>query len=397
MKAAQVIVNVFILSGFITACAFAVTRTAENALLPEGKEIPIRTPKEKPRPLYPGCGELQIGWGTCTIYDGYIDDEWINAMVYDVSDTCGQSDGLPNEPGTVYLYLMMDNDALYLGVDAVGDPYQDCYDQAGLYFDDNDDGCWPPGGTTSDGNIWLVEDLAGGFALWRWWQDYGCSCDSCLDYYPHYTNYGGLYYLYDLCGFGISTVAGHMQMEIGINFGEYADSEYEIQTYLNLGKTCGFYLYYLDYYYYDFMGEIPCTGTSATYIWPCSWPSLVGEKPNFTFSMDVFQTQVPIGGTLDFAAHFHNNTCQTMTIYDTTYAYKGSNLLKKFAFEWSLECEQDMDICFALQVPEKDQFICWDITIVNSGVAVSGGDEYPFEENFDVHIEPGHKSEVICP
>jgi hypothetical protein len=115
------------------------------------------------------------------------------------------------------------------------------------------------------------------------------------------------------------------------------------------------------------------------------------------FSMDVFQTQVPIGGTLDFAKHFSNNSCHTMAIYDTIYAYKGGNVLKKFAYEWTVECEQDLDLCFALQVPEKDQFICWDITIVNSGVAVAGGDEYPFEDSFDVHIEPGHQSEVECP
>jgi hypothetical protein len=112
--------------------------------------------------------------------------------------------------------------------------------------------------------------------------------------------------------------------------------------------------------------------------------------------MEPFQTQVPIGGTLDFAKHFQNNTCQSMTIYDTVYAFKDGKVLEAYAFEWTLECEQDLDICFALQVPEKDQFICWDITIVNSGVAVAGGDEYPFEESFDIHIEPGHKSEIIC-
>jgi hypothetical protein len=86
-----------------------------------------------------------------------------------------------------------------------------------------------------------------------------------------------------------------------------------------------------------------------------------------------------------------------MTIHDTLYVYKGGNPVKTFAYEWAFECEQDLDLCFALQVPEKDQFICWDITIVNSGVAVAGGNEYPFSDEFDVHIEPGHKSEVICP
>jgi hypothetical protein len=396
MRIIAIIAGALILSCLFAAYASPVHRTAENALLPEGKEVPIRAPKEEPRPLYPDCGELRIGWGTCTIYDGCIDDEWDNATVYDVSDTCGQSDGLPNEPGSCYLYLMRDEQAVYCGVDAVADSFKDYYDQIGLYFDDNDNGCWPLGGTTNEGNIWLVDDLTGGDTIWRWWQDYGCSCDSCLDYYPDYTNLGTVYDL-DLCGFGISTLAGHVQMEIGINFGDYADSDYEIQTYLNQGETCGFYLYYLDYYDYDFLGEMPCTGDPGTYVWPCSWPSLVGVKPDFMFSLESFQTQVSIGGTLDFAKHLHNNTCQTMTIHDTLYVYKGGETVKEFAFEWTLECEQDLDLCFALQVPEKDQIICWDITIVNSGVAVASGDEYPFEDSFDVHIEPGHKSEVECP
>jgi hypothetical protein len=114
--------------------------------------------------------------------------------------------------------------------------------------------------------------------------------------------------------------------------------------------------------------------------------------------LDVYQTQVPIGGTLDFAKHFHNNTCQTMTIYDTIYAYKDGNLKKAFAFgPWTVECEADLDVCFALKVPKNDMFICWDVEIVNQGVAIAGGMEYPFADGFFVHIEPGHKSEVPCP
>jgi hypothetical protein len=373
------------------------TRTTDNALLPKGKVATIRTPVENPVPLYPPCGTMQIGSGTPTC-DGYIDPgEWAGATVFDVSDTCGQSDGLPNPPGTVYLYLMKDSEQVYFGIDAVADLYQDYYDQAGLYTDDIDDGCWEAA-TTIEGNLWCVDDQAGGICIWRWWQDYNCAgnCVQCMDYMGAYTGYGGFGYVYPAC-FGTGTSSGNMQMEVGFPYGAAATDDWMIQTNFDAGETCGFYMYYLDQYYYDFMGEIPCTGASDTYIWPCSWPSLLGVKPEFTFKLDVFQTQVPIGGTLDFAVHYHNNTCASMTIYDTIYAYRGGNLLKKFTQEWSLACEQDLDVCFALKVPPKDNFICWDVEIVKSGEAHAGGASFKFEGRFTIHIEPGHKSEVPCP
>ena len=394
MRNLAIVAGALLLPSLLVVGAFGVTRTADNALLPEGKAVPTRTPAEPPVPLFPPCGEIWIGSGTCTVYDGFIDSEWANAAVYDVSDTCGQSDGLPNEPGSVYLYLMQDDVQLYIGVDAVIDLYEDYYDQCGFYFDDSDNGCWPET-DTNEGNIWLVDDLAGGFCLWRWWTG-ECDPDPDCGGYCEYTNLGGFYYVYP-CGYGVGTASGHMQYEMGVYFGAMADEEWEIQTDFNAGEHCGFYMYCLDQYYYDFIGEIPCTGYPETYRWPCWWPSLFCVKPEFTFKMDVFQTQVPIGGTLDFAKHFHNNTCNTMTIYDTIYAYKGGNLKKKFKYTWTVECEQDLDVCFALKVPPKDQFICWDVTLVNSGVGVAGGIEYPFSDQFDLHIEPGHKSEVACP
>ncbi len=200
MRNLATVAGALLLSSLLVVCAFGMTRTVDNALLPEGKVAPTRTPLEDPVPLYPDCGFMQIGVGTCTIYDGFIDGEWAGATVFDVSDTCGQSDGLPNPPGTVYLYLMQDDVQVYFGIDAVGDLYQDYYDQAGLYFDDNDDGCWPPTGITNEGNVWCVDDLAGGINIWRWWQDDGCAgnCVNCLDYMGAYTNLGGFYYVYDL-------------------------------------------------------------------------------------------------------------------------------------------------------------------------------------------------------
>jgi hypothetical protein len=390
----RVMVMIVVLMGLALGAlsASGITRTAEKALLPKGRIVSPRTPSEDRVLLYLPNGWIMPGTGTCTNFDGYIDYEWANATVYDISDTCGQSDGLPNEPETCYLYLMADDAALYVGVDAPGDIYQDYYDQCGFFFDDDDDGCWPLI-ETNEGNIWLVEDLAGSFCQWRWWREDG-ACDPD-NFQCEYGSNGGFYFVYPL-GWGSGTASGNMQYEMGVNFGDMADEEWELQTYFNYGESCGFYMYCLDQYYYDFIGEMPCTGLPETYRWPCYWPS-IWMKIAFLFRMEVFQYNVPIGGSLDFAKHFHNNTCQTMTIYDTLYAYKGGNVVKTFAYEWTLECEQDLDVCFALQVPEKDMFICWDITIVNSGVAVAGGDEYPFGDSFDVHIVPGHKSEVECP
>ena len=333
----------------VVSSVFGTTRAADNALLPEGLPAPMRIPIEEPRPLWPGCGMVLIGEGSCTVFDGYIDEEWANATVYDISDTCGQSDGLPNELGSCYLYLMKDDEVIYLGIDAVIDINQDLYDGCSFYFEDNDDGC-APDSETNEGDITLKYSPGDIVRFWRWWQEDG-NCAPDPD-----------------CG-----------------------------GYCERGEVGGFYMYCINQNPYDYIGEFPCTGDFFTFSRPCLWPSLVGEKPDFTFSLEPFQTQVPIGGTLDFAKHFHNNTCQTMTIHDTLYVYKGGNPVKTFAFEWTFECEQDLDLCFALQVPEKEQFIGWDITIVNSGVAVAGGDEYPFSDAFDVHIEPGHKSEVECP
>jgi hypothetical protein len=399
MRSITVSGGILILSTLLTISALGSTHTAGIALVPEGEVAPTRTRSESPVPLFPPCGVMGFGVGTCTICDGYIDEEWAQAEIYDISDTCGQSDGLPNEPGSVYLYMMMNDTAAYFGIDVPCDLYQDYYDQAGLYFDDSDDGCWPAA-TTNEGNVWVVDDNTGiCYLIWRWWQDTGCAgnCNACMDYYGSYTDYGLEYYL-QLCCCGMSTQSGHVQIEVGFQFGDAATEDYHIQTYLNLGETCGFYIYYRDQYYYDFMGEMPCTGDPSTYIWPCSWPCIIMTGPKFYSSMDPYQTQVPIGGTLDFAKYFHNSTYYTATVYDTMSVYRDGKLLKEFVLDpWIINDEEDVEVYFALTVPKKDHFIGWDLTLLNRGVAVAGDREYAFEDSFDFHIEPGHKSMVQCP
>jgi hypothetical protein len=188
-----------------------------------------------------------------------------------------------------------------------------------------------------------------------------------------------------------------VQFEVGIQFGDAATETHMIQTYLNQGETCGFYMYYLDQYYYDFMAEMPCTGDGSTFIWPCSWPSLQCGVEDLTFTMKPYQHQVPIGGSLDFEKVFTNNSCEQLTIYDTLKVYRGQKLLKTFPFQWTIACGEQLTIYFALAVPKKDQFICWNLKLVDQGTAVGGSGSYDFSGEFDFHVEPGHKSMVSCP
>ena len=333
MKRAMVMIVV--LMGLVLGAlsASGMTRTAGNALLPEGRVTPTRTPREQPRPLYPGCGEILIGEGTCTTFDGYIDGEWENATVYDISDTCGQSDDLPNEPGSCILYLMRDEQAVYFAIDAVIDTFEDYYDGPGFYFDENDDGCWPMD-QTNEGNIWVRHYLElGSFTVWRWWQDDNCSgCEFCLDYMPNYTDLGDPF-IFETFDLGTGMASGHMQYEMGVYYGALADDEWEIQTYFNLGETCGFYVYCLDQYYYDFIGEMPCTGDASTYKWPCSWPTLIGmPKESVTLTPDA--TTAERGGTLGYTVEVTNNTGedQTLQYWSEVYLWTGEPYKKNPVF-----------------------------------------------------------------
>ena len=96
--------------------------------------------------------------------DGMIfDDEWKDAPSYDI--------GVGG--GSVKLRVMNDLNHLYLGIDAKSDTQLffssmtgNC-DQMGLYFDENNDGSWPPEGPSGEGIYWLLYNPDGDIINYR--------------------------------------------------------------------------------------------------------------------------------------------------------------------------------------------------------------------------------------
>jgi hypothetical protein len=255
-------------------------KNAGNALLLDPSKVVERTPTEV-RPIHNPAGSEMIVAGLTipVICDGYIDPtEWADAFMYDVSDTTGQSDGLVDPLGSVSLWLKQDDNGVYFAIRNNADQTLDDYDQVGLYFDDNYDGCWPVS-ATNEGNSWLVYDAVGGdFVQWRWIQDFDCS------FPPSYLcagdEYGGFYNWTPSCfGIGIGPT-GNVDFEVMIPYGV-------IDEYLDLTMppdTLGFYMYCMDYGPYVYNGEWPSQYYSTTYNEPCYFGRLicgeVEEWPN---------------------------------------------------------------------------------------------------------------------
>jgi hypothetical protein len=134
------------------------------------------TPATATEPIHNPAGSHMLVARLTTIptCDGNIDPaEWSDAYMYDVSDTTGQEDGLPDPLGTVYLWLKQDDNGIYFAIRNNADQTLDDYDQVGLYFDDNYDGCFPAS-ATNEGNNWLVWSATGPYVQWRYSQDLDC-------------------------------------------------------------------------------------------------------------------------------------------------------------------------------------------------------------------------------
>ncbi len=241
------------------------------AFLPHGSKLVERPPVER-EPIHNPAGSQMLVAGltipvTC---DGYIDPtEWADAYMYDVSDTTGQSDGIPDPLGSVTLWLKQDNNGVYFAVRNNADQTLDDYDQVGLYFDDNYDGCWPVS-ATNEGNNWLVYDaVSGDFVQWRWIQDLDCG------FPPSYVcagdDYGGFYNWTPSCfGIGIGPT-GNVDFEVMIPYGA-------IDEHLDLTMppdTLGFYMYCMDYGPYVYNGEWPSQYYSSTYNEACYFGRLI--------------------------------------------------------------------------------------------------------------------------
>jgi hypothetical protein len=243
---------------------------AGPALLPPKvvERPPVRTePKHNP-----AGSQMLVAWLTIPVTcDGSIDaTEWSDAYMYDVSDTTGQQDGIPDPLGTVTLWLKQDDNGVYFAIRNNVDQTLDEYDQCGLYFDDNYDGCFPAS-ATNEGNNWLVWSAAGSFVQWRWIQDFDCG------FPPAYVctgdNYGGNYQWSPTCfGIGIGPT-GNVDFEVMIPYGV-------IDEYLDLTMppdTLGFFMYCLDNGPYVFNGEWPSQYYATTYNEPCYYGRLICE------------------------------------------------------------------------------------------------------------------------
>jgi hypothetical protein len=250
---------------------------AGSALLPsKPSKVVERSPVE---PLHnPAGSEMYVAPLTIPVTcDGSIDAaEWADAYMYDVSDTSGQQDA-PDPLGTVFLWLKQDENGIYFAIRNNADAVLDQYDQCGLYFDDNHDGCWPPS-ATNEGNNWLVYDAAGNFVAWRWWQDFDCQ------YPPNYVcTYDNVLYAYDwspACfGIGIGPT-GVVDYEVMIPYGA-------VDEHLDLTmppESLGFYMYSMDNGIGSWNGEWPSQGYATTFREPCYFGRLicgeVEEWPN---------------------------------------------------------------------------------------------------------------------
>ena len=115
---------------------------------------------------------IKAGWVTSDpSVDGSIhDDEWSAATVVDIT--------YPGDSGPVTLYVMNNENRLYLAVDDVRDNSLDNLDQLAIFFDNNLNREWPVSTPTEEGNLWLAwnSDSNSSFALFGpragYWPDH---------------------------------------------------------------------------------------------------------------------------------------------------------------------------------------------------------------------------------
>ena len=127
--------------------------------------------------------------------DGFIDDsEWSGATKIDVRNN-GQA-----EP--VYLYLLNNDDYLYIGLDDAANTLAEIDDQVGIYIDADRDGEWS-NDVFLEGNFWFPWNGSESFELYRelegWWPEQ-------IEWDDPYAN--------GHATSATSTISGHLQYEI---------------------------------------------------------------------------------------------------------------------------------------------------------------------------------------
>jgi hypothetical protein len=235
----------------------------------------VRSPEmDKHSPL--GYFVMYAPWMTQTVNcDGVVDvaGEWSDAAYYDISDTSGQSDGIKDPVGTVDLYIKQDSSGIWFGVINHADQTVDHYDQMGLYFDDDHDGCFPAQ-LTNEGNIWVVYDSSATttFARWRCIQDTNCNASG-------YDCWGEL-----LCTeiditlpcYAMGLTNGQVSFEVMVPYGVL---DHEIDVPSPVGMDIGFYMYVMDYEGIVFHSEWPSQGRVTTWLEPCYYGDVICQGP----------------------------------------------------------------------------------------------------------------------
>jgi hypothetical protein len=202
--------------------------------------------------------------------DGYIDAaEWADAYMYDISDTTGQHDGVPDPLGTVYLWLKQDDIGVYFAVRDNADQVVDVFDEVAFYFDDNHDGCFPTSATT-EGDQRLTY-LYPTTMRWRPIQDSDCGFPGSYSCYGDSVGTG--YFWVPTCfGIGIGP-AGVVDYEAMFPFGA-ADEHLDLTM---PPDSLGFFIYCFDFGAFNYHGTWPSQGRDDTWREPCYYGHLICE------------------------------------------------------------------------------------------------------------------------
>ncbi|MEO0074147.1 MAG: T9SS type A sorting domain-containing protein, partial [candidate division WOR-3 bacterium] len=213
--------------------------------------------------------------------DGYLDpNEWAEANRYDISNIMGFADPYYRYfPNNAWLYVMHDENRLYLGGDLTFVTYSDST-EFGLYFDENNDGAWA--GDSSEGNYWALHrprttpvDSIIYRSLPSGWRTTPPGCVSRTSY-----------------------ASGHEQFEVALPFGT---AKHQLNCNPD-GDTVGFYAFLMSEIYN---------------MWPGWWHTLMDENywnqpayyhklvlgPKLRFDVAAKQVLVPTG-TLDTGTTF---------------------------------------------------------------------------------------------
>jgi hypothetical protein len=265
-------VAIALVVSFATLTAYA-TDGEEPRMTSGPQSMKNATPAIDTEPIHNPAGSQMLVAGLTIVptCDGYIDAaEWADAYMYDISDTTGQHDGIADPLGTVFLWLKQDDIGVYFAVRNNVDQTLDDYDNIGLYFDDNHDGCFSSSATT-EGNEWLTYHPTGSTAEWRWIQDVDCGFPP--NYVCYGDNFGGGYTWSPPCfGIGIGPT-GVVDYEIMIPYGA-------VDEHLDLTMppdSLGFFIYCEDAAGSGFHGTWPSQGRDDTWREPCYYGHLICE------------------------------------------------------------------------------------------------------------------------